>query len=381
MPRPLTFGIEFEFAFATIPCDLSPPASEKNDGLPLAMRSCLPSSQGPALLHEAFDAINKVLSTFGLRTKLSSRSTRVSLRSHDKTHWHLDTDATIEGPNCDYHWLQIELISPVLQLIPTGIAEAMQVAGLIKRHFRVSTNDSTGMHVHIGDSSRGFPLEVCQKVMGFFYTFDTMMEPLHPPSRRDHHWARNIRDAFQLSISNSWSVSEALEAIFETTSIEELDFGFGGRRPAVNLKNLRNGGVLRKKKTIEFRQHAGTLESERVEAWIKTVGGIVDWCRRATDTEYIELVEDSAEQQDQGDAYAPGTAVELLKAIGLKEPAKYYGKRLKKNGGKEQEGELITYVKPLSEEYVVDSSSDSSDSSDSSEGGVHSGDEEMVVDV
>ena len=246
----------------------------------------------------------------------------------------------------------------------------MQVAGLIKRHFRVSTNDTTGLHVHVGDSSRGFPLGVCQKVMGFFYTFDELLAPLHPRSREDHSWALNIRDAFQLPILNSWSVSEALEAIFDTNTIEELEFGFGGRRPAVNLKNLGNGGTPGKK-TIEFRQHAGTLEPERVQAWIQTVGGIVDWCRRATDTEYEELVEDSAEQMDQGDAYAPGTAVELLKAVELKEPAKFYGKRLKKNNGKEPEGELITYGKPLSDD-VVDSSSDSS------EGGVHSGDEEMV---
>lgn len=371
MPHPLTFGIEFEFAFATIPYGFSPPASEKTDGLPLAMRSYLPSSQAPALLHEAFDAINKVLSTFGVRTELSSRSTRVSLRSHDLTHWHLDTDATIEGPNRDYHWLQIELISPILNLTPAGIAEAMHVAGLIQRHFRVSTNDSTGMHIHIGNSSKGFPLEVCRKVMGFFYTFDGLLEPLHPPSRQDHDWARNIRDACQLSIINSWSVSEAVETIFATDSIEELEYGFGGRRPAVNIRNLRNGGVPGKK-TIEFRQHAGTLDPERVQAWIQTVGGVVEWCRRVTDTEYAELVEDSAEQQDQGDAYAPGTAVQLLKAIGLKEPADFYRKRLKKTNGKEPEGELITFGKPLSEEYVVDSSSDSS------EGGAHSGDEEMV---
>lgn len=371
MPRPLTFGIEFEFAFATVPYGFSPPASEKTDGFPLAMRSHLPSSQGPALLHEAIDAISKVLDDFGLRTELYSRKTRVSLRSHDKTHWHLINDATIKGPNRDYHWLQIELISPVLQLTPTGISEAMQVAGLIKSHFRVSTNDTTGMHVHIGDSSRGFPLEGCQKVMGFFYTFDELLAPLHPPSRSDHDWARNIRDAFRLPISNEWSVAEAVEAIFETTSIEELEFAFEGRKSAVNIKNLRNGGMLGKK-TIEFRQHAGTLEPERVQAWIQTVGGIVDWCRRVTDKAYSELVEDSAEQMDQGNVYAPGPAVELLKAIGLKEPANFYQKRLKKNNGKEPEGELITCGKPLSEEYVVDFSSDSS------EGGVHSGDEEMA---
>lgn len=372
MPRPLTFGIEFEFAFATVPYGFSPPVSEKADGLPLAMRSHLPSSQGPALLHEAFNAINKVLDNFGLSTDLTPRSTRVNLRSHDKTQWHLTNDATIEGPNREYHWLPIELISPVLQLAPTGIAEAMQVAGLIQRHFRISTNNTTGMHVHVGDSSRGFPLEVCQKVMGFFYTYDALMAPLHPPSRSDHNWVRNIRDVFQLPISNSWSILEALEAIFDTNSIEELEFGFGGRRPAVNIKNLRNGGVPGKK-TFEFRQHAGTLEPERVQAWIQTVGGIVDWCRRVSGKQYAELVEDSAEQMDEGEAYAPGTALELLKAIGLKEPAKFYGKRLKKNNGKEPEGELIACGKPLSEEYVVDFSSDSSD------GGVHSGDEEVVV--
>lgn len=369
MSRPLTFGIEFEFAFAVSPLNFNPPPSEATDGHPLALRSNTPPSQAAKLLHEAFLAINTLLNTHGLETTLTPPdhgTTRIGLRSHDNLQWHLESDSTIRGPNRNYHWLQIELISPILTLTPEGIEEARQVPHLIKQNFRVSTNTSTGMHVHIGDNGLPFSLETCQRIMGFFYVFDEQLKYLHPPSRRDREYARNIRQACMLNISNSWSVVDSLDAIMDTDTIEELEFGFGGRRPAVNLKNLRPGADPNKK-TIEFRQHAGTLDDDRVEAWVRTVGGIVDWCREASEEEYDELVRESAQEEDDNQPLAYPTAVDLLREIGLKDPAKFYKKRLAKTKGKEPEGEKIDDSKPLSEVYVQDSS-DSNDSSSSSDG-------------
>lgn len=362
MPRPLTFGIEFEFALATIPLGFNPPKCEKTDGLPLALRCDAPPKDTPKLYQEAFTSINTLLNDYDIPTILTPPergTTTIGLRSLDNTRWHLEKDCSIRGPNRQYHWLQIELISRVLPLTRDGIVEAGLVAKLVEEEFRVSTNTSTGMHIHIGDGSLGFPLKVCQRVMGFFYVFDEQLKYLHPPFRRNHEYARNIRLSCMLNIANTWSVEESLESIMTAKTIDELEFGLGGRRPAVNLKNLRSGGDPNKK-TIEFRQHAATLDIHRIDAWIQTVGGIVDWCRNATEDEYRGLVHESAHEQDSNQPLSYPTAVDVLRAIGLDKkkdnPVKFYKKRLAKTKGREPQIKEVIDTQPLSEEYVVDSS-------------------------
>lgn len=91
------------------------------------------------------------------------------------------------------------------------------------------------------------------------YVFDELLAPIHPPSRQHHEYAQNIRAACRRRLRGSRF--EALSQIFDTPSIDLLELAFGGHRPAVNIKNLCNGGV-RGKKTIEFRQHPCTFEKQ-----------------------------------------------------------------------------------------------------------------------
>lgn len=163
----------------------------------------------------------------------------------------------------------------------------MLVSDLIKQNFRVSTNNTAGVRVHIGNGENSFDLETVQRAMGFMYVFDELLAPIHPPSRQDHDYAQNIRAAYRRRLRGSRF--EAPSQIFDIPSIELLELAFGGHRPAVNKKNLCNGGV-RGKKTIEFRRHAGTFEKQRIQAWIQTLGGIVEWCRKVDDSQYYGRV-------------------------------------------------------------------------------------------
>lgn len=76
MPPPLTFGVEYEFAFATVPpvpVGFTAPLSQGTEGLPYPMR-CDRIAHGnfSYIQQQAYDEIIKALDTAGLTTDLTT---------------------------------------------------------------------------------------------------------------------------------------------------------------------------------------------------------------------------------------------------------------------------------------------------------------------
>ncbi|KAK3700029.1 hypothetical protein LTR37_016189 [Vermiconidia calcicola] len=92
-----------------------------------------------------------------------------------------------------------------------------------------------------------------------------------------------LREAGSTQNAMAWSeVIQSAECLFD---LEDL---FNSRFPkdiTVNILNLSPGQA---KKTIEFRQRAGTLNSEEIMAWVGAVVQLVDWCRCGKE-EYLAL--------------------------------------------------------------------------------------------
>lgn len=151
------------------------------------------------------------------------------------------------------------------------------------------------------------------------YVFDEILAAIHPPSRHGHEHAHSIGAGCRFKSSRV----QALTRILKTRSIDNLEVAFGARRPAVNLKNLSNGG-LRGKKTIEFCQHAETLGGDINQAWIQTVSGIVEWRRKVSGIEYEDLAWECAQQEDDGNASRATTLLTFLRKIGAQKPADFY---------------------------------------------------------
>ena len=100
--------------------------------------------------------------------------------------------------------------------------------------------------------------------------------------------------------------------------------------------------------TIEFRQHQGTLDPERVVKWIKTVVGIIDFAETDRDfadrNRVMELLFKVPQEKWQKDgsendllreerhgpipAESSWTVIHLFRAMGLNEQADYYSTRL-----------------------------------------------------
>lgn len=164
-------------------------------------------------------------------------------------------------------------------------------------------NESTGFHVHVGYSDGHIvPLRTAKNVCLFATAFEAVLDTLHASTRIAIDWhARDRQHCYPLSFfatvrQHGEHLFERLEYIERAASLAELAamsvvstalLGNGeectGHNSAVNFDNLFPDPDLGRPAetltgTIEFRQHAGTLDAAAILAWIDTTTGIVRLC-------------------------------------------------------------------------------------------------------
>ncbi|KAK3702363.1 hypothetical protein LTR37_014937 [Vermiconidia calcicola] len=236
-------------------------------------------------------------------------------------------------------------ISRALQLL-NSVNQPMKDNGIL----RIYTNASSGLHVHVGSGvpSKGFSLQTVKNVLGFATIFERQLDSVQSVTRiggsplalrqptpnsyestQDlkgtprwcrplsvHHARRTYRsieidsniippsglemDRYPLhrygestalheagSTQNAMAWSQVIQSAECLFDLEDL---FNSSRfpkdITVNILNLSAGQA---RKTIEFRQHAGTLEFEEIMAWVGAAVQTVDWCRCGKE-EYLALV-------------------------------------------------------------------------------------------
>jgi len=121
--------------------------------------------------------------------------------------------------------------------------------------------------------------------------------------------------------------AQAVARIYAMQSVGELVEWLAKRDHyhAYKLENLLDGkeGKAGTKKTVEFRQHEGTLNGERVVAWARAVVALVDFARNV-DTAAITalLIQELAVQETKPEGGL--NLVELLELIGERKTAEFY---------------------------------------------------------
>lgn len=156
---------------------------------------------------------------------------------------------------------------------------------MLKEKYNVFVNPTTGFHVHVGDHHHGFPIPVVQKLMAFIWVFEPSILTAHPANR---HGPSNggsiqclplrygVRPLFHETINPSPSRGSHFMDIMYTIlksdgfediqDIKELLGPHESHRDRSDMyQSAYKLGYL--ENTIEFRQHAGTLDGERATRW------------------------------------------------------------------------------------------------------------------
>jgi hypothetical protein len=177
--------------------------------------------------------------------------------------WRVVGDGSLSGAP---GFTPAEVVSPVLKGEAGLAALKKMMDALLDAGCRV--NRSCGMHVHIG--VRGMKPSRVRKIALAFLNAERHFDAIVPPSRRNNQYARSNRDRVQTSFSDQGRLdrAESISAIADVMN--------GGNSPRhynpyryfkLNFQSYVQHG------TIEFRQHAGTVESEKALAWVRLVAG------------------------------------------------------------------------------------------------------------
>lgn len=149
----------------------------------------------------------------------------------------------------------IECVSPVLQG-SNGEATLRNACETLNRA-GAQVNSTCGLHVHIGASK----LTDYQYISVFVnYSFlEDVIDTFMANSRRDNVYARTLRHVYGLvHCRTKADVSHSMGC---------------SRYYKVNAESYR------RHKTIEFRQHQGTTNFEKILYWVKFCGKLVQWSR------------------------------------------------------------------------------------------------------
>jgi hypothetical protein len=337
MSRPLTFGIEIEFALAAIPKGKENPCPELEDEI-----------RGRITNFE----LNEWDDRFGLMRRSVESHVAATIRAAgfpcdpyspdmgDATKWEVTTDPTIKVPTNGLRWFGIEIRSPAYYFCSESLYAVAEVLDLLKSTYCIHIDgNSCGLHVHVGNENRNFTFQHVRNLHAFLFAFDSQISSLHPPYRQNRYWLKSPRALFHWGLGGQRppTTKEGILRYLQATDFRQLK-QLGAPHigtSAVNFFHVFEGmGEGREtKRTVEFRQHEASLNGATVINWIKTVVGIVEYTRTIHPDAFIDLLAMSVESEDVKDEGKPilaeegFTIVDLLRAIGQLGPARFYKDR------------------------------------------------------
>jgi hypothetical protein len=174
-----------------------------------------------------------------------------------RPHWKIVRDGSVTGANA------FELVSPVLQGLE-GLADLERACRALKI-CGAQVNASCGLHVHLGASD--LSIEHMRQLVRNYLVLEPTIDQLMPTNRR----ASNNTFCQSLLLGRTQAAAEA--AILAATTTQALATAANGtsRYRKVNLQSFFRHG------TVEFRQHSGSTDFEKISFWVKFLANLVDF--------------------------------------------------------------------------------------------------------
>ena len=174
-----------------------------------------------------------------------------------RAHWKIVSDSSIDGANA------FELVSPVLRGLE-GLADLERACRALKI-CGAQVNNSCGLHVHFG--ARDLSIEHLRQVVRNYMVLEPTIDSLMPAGRRGN------ANGFCQGLLRGRSQAVAERAILAATTTTDLASAANGgsRYHKVNLQCYSLHG------TVEFRQHSGSTDYEKISMWVKFLHNLIDY--------------------------------------------------------------------------------------------------------
>lgn len=185
----------------------------------------------------------------GLTVRPSRRGEAVSRTSQD---FRIVNDGSVRGAG-----VAAEFVSPILKG-QEGLDKITRFAQALAQ-IGATVNQSCGYHVHVGGFRPELPF--FKNLVKIYAKFELAIDTVMPASRRGPGptYCKTVRRVNAAQLEAATSVNAIIRAV---TGLADHDYG--RRFYKLNLASFE------KHSTVEFRQHAGTVDAAKATAWIKT---------------------------------------------------------------------------------------------------------------
>ena len=173
--------------------------------------------------------------------------------------WKVKPDASVQNG--------FEVVSPILSG-EQGIEDVRKVMNLLDTNGAI-VDRQCGLHVHWGVSD--WDLKKFQSLYKWYAKFEQAIDSILAPSRRlnNSRWARG----YSAGTINHASITDFFQRIKGARNLNQLRQIVG--HGSYNRYTKLNMEAFWAHRTIEFRQHQGTLNSDKAEHWIRFTGGMI----------------------------------------------------------------------------------------------------------
>jgi hypothetical protein len=155
------------------------------------------------------------------------------------SHWKVVTDGSVLGG--------AEVVSPILRG-EAGIAEARRVCEALTAA-SIKVDRRCGYHVHVGADD--LTADAIRNLVKRYAAYEASIDAWMPASRRNNPYCK--------SVANHAAVVDSIAG----DAPREIARRLRDRYMKLNLQSLWRQG------TVEFRQHSGTVDADKVENWLR----------------------------------------------------------------------------------------------------------------
>lgn len=191
--------------------------------------------------------------------------------TNGNTKFQFKTDASISR---DEHTLaanstEIECVSPILDGNKNGMDRVKAVCEVLNET-GAQVNKSTGFHVHV--STKNMNNAWFANVFANYAHLERLIDTFMPRSRRANN--------------NTYCRSVIGKGLDSCNSIAEVQRALGSRYHKINPMAYSSHS------TIEFRQHSGTVDFEKISNWVHFCAKLIAWSKKNRLTADVNSIEE-----------------------------------------------------------------------------------------
>lgn len=169
-----------------------------------------------------------------------------------RNHWKTVSDSSVRGTDT------FELVSPILEGL-AGLEQVKTVCQVLSQ-LRAKINKTCGLHIHF--DAEGFGLDQMKNMVVNYAHYEGIIDSFMPTSRRADN------NTYCKSITNLARLMRVTHTIRDLVGLQNSRFY------KMNLQ------AYLRHQTIEFRQHSGTVEFEKISNWILFLHNLVEYSKK-----------------------------------------------------------------------------------------------------